>query len=273
MTWLHTWWRETPALVRNWTAAMLPTGITLFILGLIGDQNGFWENRSFLTNLASSLTALMFAVPLALIFLGRLTAAQEAAAAVRDWRRGATRGAAEFESEVVGILSCTNVQAATAAVARAQVATDTVLQALSTDRDQVPPEAITDEFCDSAVTYLDTFAKASGVVGQRWSAVKLLEVQGRALEQSWISAQDLAAIEQRLTDLSKRDNPGLRPDRLRGRLARSRSGPLPAQPTGLATLANRSRRITEELKTCAHETRLGLKMLTELLAALPQSPP
>ncbi|MGA5452365.1 hypothetical protein ACPCVO_37595 [Streptomyces umbrinus] len=272
MAWLRTWWRETPALVRNWTTALLPSGVILFVMGLIGDQKGFWEGRSFLTNLASSLTALMFGVPLALHFLGRLSAAQEMATATRDWRRWAASAASDLEAEVIAVLGCTSVQAATAAVAHAQAATRAVIQKLNLAPDQVPPEAVTDDFCDTAATYLEAFAKSSGVVRQRWQTVERLVSQGRALDQPWISVKDLAAMDQRLDVLAKLDDPQFRPDQLRRRLARRRSRQLPPQPSGLATLAQNPRVHLDDLKRCASDSAVGLKVLAELLGALPQPP-
>jgi hypothetical protein len=106
------------------------------------------------------------------------------------------------------------VQAAAAAVSYAQNAAAAVTQVLNADPDQVPDEVITDDFCDSAVTYLDSFAKASGLIEQRWQTVERLNVQGRELEHAWISVADLASMRQRLAILSKRDEPQRRPDRL-----------------------------------------------------------
>ncbi|MFE7935612.1 hypothetical protein ACFU6S_44220 [Streptomyces sp. NPDC057456] len=272
MTWLRTWWRETPTLVRNWTTVLLPTGVILFVLGLIGDQKGFWEDRSFLTNLVSSLTALMFGVPLALHFLGRLGAAQETAAATRDWRRWAARAASDLEAEVITVLSCTSVQAATAAVAHAQSATSAVIQKLNIAPEQVPPEAVIDAFCDTAATYLEAFAKSSGVIRQRWQTVERLVSQGHELEQSWISAKDLAGMNQKLDVLSKLDDPRFRPDQLRRRLARLRSRQQQPQPSGLATLAQNPRAHVNDLRRCAGDSAFGLKVLAELLGALPQPP-
>ncbi|MGW8485434.1 hypothetical protein [Streptomyces sp. NPDC055886] len=43
---------------------------------MVGDERGWWDNRGFLTNLASSFTSLLFGVPVALLVLSRLADAQ-----------------------------------------------------------------------------------------------------------------------------------------------------------------------------------------------------
>lgn len=52
-------------------------GVALTGVGLAGDLNGWLEGLGFLTNLFSSLTGLMFAVPFALIVVDRLGNEQE----------------------------------------------------------------------------------------------------------------------------------------------------------------------------------------------------
>lgn len=63
-------------------------GAIFATLGWLGDSSGFWENRSFLTNVFSSLTSACFGIPLALIILARVGAAQaEAFARRRVWHQ------------------------------------------------------------------------------------------------------------------------------------------------------------------------------------------
>ncbi len=65
-------WRETPSLTRRLCAILPVLGSLIIALGVVGDSHGWWDNRAFLTNLVSSFTGLMFAIPFALVVLGRL---------------------------------------------------------------------------------------------------------------------------------------------------------------------------------------------------------
>ncbi len=71
------WWRSTPRTIRRVVWVSLPLGVAFVAVGVYGDGHGLWDNRSFLTNLASSFASLFFGVPLALVFLSHLTAMQE----------------------------------------------------------------------------------------------------------------------------------------------------------------------------------------------------
>lgn len=46
------------------------------MLGVVGDSNGFWDSRAFLTNVVSSAATAAFGIPFALIFFQALTAEQ-----------------------------------------------------------------------------------------------------------------------------------------------------------------------------------------------------
>ncbi|MET9901199.1 hypothetical protein [Streptomyces sp. NPDC006446] len=52
---------------------MVPIGAALVWFGWYGDGHGWWVHRPFVTNLLSSLTGLMFGIPLALFVLARLS--------------------------------------------------------------------------------------------------------------------------------------------------------------------------------------------------------
>ncbi|GGT26974.1 hypothetical protein GCM10010222_80960 [Streptomyces tanashiensis] len=54
----------------------IPLGTVAIGLGIYGDAHGWWDDRSFLTNLASSFASLLFGVPLALVVLTHLSAMQ-----------------------------------------------------------------------------------------------------------------------------------------------------------------------------------------------------
>ncbi|MER5226819.1 hypothetical protein [Streptomyces flaveus] len=63
-------------------------GSALAAAGILGDSYGWWEGFGFLTNLISSFTGLMFAVPFALVVLSRLGEAHAELAerrSVRSW--------------------------------------------------------------------------------------------------------------------------------------------------------------------------------------------
>ncbi len=67
---IASFWSETSPSSRWVTYVSVPLGTCMAVLGLIGDSHGWWENRSFLTNLLSSTTSVLFGIPTALIVLG-----------------------------------------------------------------------------------------------------------------------------------------------------------------------------------------------------------
>jgi hypothetical protein len=69
-------WRETTPGVRAlcltlWSAAVAATAV-----GVWGDVTGWWDNKSFLANLASSAAGALFGVPFALVVIQYITARQ-----------------------------------------------------------------------------------------------------------------------------------------------------------------------------------------------------
>ncbi|WP_326650481.1 hypothetical protein [Streptomyces sp. NBC_01750] len=90
------WWRETPRLIRLVVCTAVPLGLSMAALGIIGDANGWWDNRAFLTNLLSSLTGLLIGVPFALAVLSHLADAQAEAGARRECRRRVTAAVDRF---------------------------------------------------------------------------------------------------------------------------------------------------------------------------------
>jgi hypothetical protein len=88
--WLRGMWRETPDGLRVLWLALWSAGVVLLGLGWWGDQAGFWSSKPFITNVFSSLTAVLFGVPLALIVLQRLGLAQAEAVEARAAQRLAT---------------------------------------------------------------------------------------------------------------------------------------------------------------------------------------
>ena len=73
MTRLRHWWLSLTILIRASWIILWAFGVALFVLGIRGDTNGWWDNRSFLANVVSSLTTACFGVPLALVFFQRLS--------------------------------------------------------------------------------------------------------------------------------------------------------------------------------------------------------
>lgn len=70
-------WEELPASTKATCLTLPPCGIALSTLGVVGDLRGWWEDFGFAANLLSSLTGLMFAVPFALVVVGRLAEHQD----------------------------------------------------------------------------------------------------------------------------------------------------------------------------------------------------
>ncbi|WP_253868274.1 hypothetical protein [Promicromonospora umidemergens] len=70
-------WEELPASTKVTCLTLPPCGIALSFLGVVGDLRGWWEGFGFAANLLSSLTGLMFAVPFALVVVGRLAEHQD----------------------------------------------------------------------------------------------------------------------------------------------------------------------------------------------------
>lgn len=51
---------------------LFPSGVLLFLLGLLGDFQGWWENFAFMTNAFSSLAGVAVGIPFALFVLDQL---------------------------------------------------------------------------------------------------------------------------------------------------------------------------------------------------------
>ncbi|MDW6061303.1 hypothetical protein SAZ11_28940 [Streptomyces sp. FXJ1.4098] len=90
------WWRDTPIAIRWVAYVCVPLGFLAVGLGVYGDGHHWWDDRSFLTNLASSFTSLLFGVPTALIALSHLSAVQAEASDRRSARNRAEVAVREF---------------------------------------------------------------------------------------------------------------------------------------------------------------------------------
>ncbi|MFE5795793.1 hypothetical protein ACFQ8C_24910 [Streptomyces sp. NPDC056503] len=95
------WWLETPNPIRWVLKVCLPLGILAIALGIYGDGHGWWDDRSFLTNLASSFASLLFGVPLALVGLSHLGSLQAEAANRMTAERRGREAARDFQRVVL----------------------------------------------------------------------------------------------------------------------------------------------------------------------------
>jgi hypothetical protein len=71
-------------------------GVLALIAGVWGDTTGWWTDRNFLANLASSITGALFGIPFALVVIGYITARQ----GDERERREATRQASQLAHEL-----------------------------------------------------------------------------------------------------------------------------------------------------------------------------
>jgi hypothetical protein len=102
--WLRMAWQETPGGLRTFCLALWCIGFLLLGLGWWGDASGFWSSKPFLTNVFSSLTAVAFGVPFAVIVLGRVGVAQAEQVEARAAQRLAARVSEDFMSATQHLL-------------------------------------------------------------------------------------------------------------------------------------------------------------------------
>jgi hypothetical protein len=81
-------------------AVLWTIGAVLLAAGWWGDEAGFWSDKPFLTNVFSSMTAVSFGIPLALIVLQRMGVAQTEAVEARAARRLAVKVAGDLVAAV-----------------------------------------------------------------------------------------------------------------------------------------------------------------------------
>ncbi|MGW3887593.1 hypothetical protein ACWD69_02800 [Micromonospora chokoriensis] len=70
-------WRATSPTVRFVALVSWAVGAVVLASGWLGDQEGFWDDRPFLTNVASSLATAALGLPIALIVIQQLVAGEE----------------------------------------------------------------------------------------------------------------------------------------------------------------------------------------------------
>jgi hypothetical protein len=96
MRWLAAAWRETSPGVRALCVTLWCAGVLATAAGLWGDATGWWDNKSFLANLASSTAGALFGVPFALVVIQYITARQ----ADERERRDVTHQGAQLAREL-----------------------------------------------------------------------------------------------------------------------------------------------------------------------------
>jgi hypothetical protein len=72
--WIARAWADTGGGVRVACLVMWLLGVLTTAAGVLGDAQGWWTDRPFLTNLVSSLAGALFGIPIALIVIQRITA-------------------------------------------------------------------------------------------------------------------------------------------------------------------------------------------------------
>lgn len=84
-------WNETGRSLQKAWIALWAAGLILLTLGIWGDSVKFWADKPYLTNLVSALTGAAFGIPLALVILQRVAAAETDAAEARAADRMAAK--------------------------------------------------------------------------------------------------------------------------------------------------------------------------------------
>ncbi|WP_189817005.1 hypothetical protein [Streptomyces olivaceoviridis] len=87
----------------------VPLGLSGIAVGIYGDHHRWWEHQSFLTNLISSLTSVMFGIPTALLLLGYLSNAQAEALQKQQVRRRARRDIDAFQQVLLRPFSASDL--------------------------------------------------------------------------------------------------------------------------------------------------------------------
>src|SRR5262245_58360317 len=70
------WWKSRSVPLRHAAVALWTLGLLTGLGGIVGDRHGWWANQPFATNLLSAVTTASFGIPLALLVLQDLAAAQ-----------------------------------------------------------------------------------------------------------------------------------------------------------------------------------------------------
>ncbi|MEU0551232.1 hypothetical protein [Micromonospora sp. NPDC005979] len=70
-------WRAASPTVRLLALVSWAVGVVVLAAGWLGDREGFWSDRPFLTNVASSLATAALGLPIALVVIQQLVAGEE----------------------------------------------------------------------------------------------------------------------------------------------------------------------------------------------------
>jgi hypothetical protein len=105
-SWLAQVWQETGSALRIALVTLPAAGVMLFILSVWGDKAGFWQDKPFLTNMASAVIGALFAVPFAVVILQRLSIDQASRIEKVTVRRLAGRAGAELAASAAATVGC-----------------------------------------------------------------------------------------------------------------------------------------------------------------------
>src|SRR5438067_6629877 len=100
---LHEEWETVSPPLRTLAQAMMMTGGLAAVVGVAADAAGVWSRFPFLTNLASSATAALFGMPIALLVLQRVSKLQEEARERVDLQGQARRFAEKLSGGVLSV--------------------------------------------------------------------------------------------------------------------------------------------------------------------------
>ena len=210
-------WRETSGGLQRLCLALWCAGAVLLGLGWWGDASAFWSSRPFLTNVFSSLTAVSFGVPFAVIVLGRVGVAQTEQVEARAAQRLAARVSQDFASAAQRLLRGprSSLQEAEAGLLAAEAAAQEAIRRWESARDDDSLRELRELVTGGALdTALESFRKAvmpghSAValvadVSVQWSFLngvvrsRLLETGGK-----WLAPVHAAQIDQMVSRLAR----------------------------------------------------------------------
>ncbi len=80
---IRSFWHDTSITARRMLLTMLPVGLLLSALGVWGDKQHYWDDQPFATNFFSSFVGAMCGIPVAVVIVQRIAAAQESHASRR----------------------------------------------------------------------------------------------------------------------------------------------------------------------------------------------
>ncbi|MFJ3094631.1 hypothetical protein [Streptomyces hydrogenans] len=204
------WWLDTPRLIRKIVWVCIPLGVIAVSLGVYGDGHGWWDDRSFLTNLASSFASLLFGVPLALVVLTHLSAMQAEVAERRTAQRRISDAEKQFVAAFQGRLPTANVHETAEKFFSLATHARTVRRAIHNPTARAEPvSAVAADFLQEyRAAFVDPQAWGSHV-GRRWN---VLDQEARPLAEAaglpWIRAGEVHDVTKSVEGLVDAPDPG-----------------------------------------------------------------